>query len=305
MVEYHPISPRDQAKIHQFGKKVLPEIFLEYELITEGIWTGRFRKVGCIKYLLRIHAKEILIRQDDEYIFPVEDATAKLSGRDYEFRAKISEHWMMNQPTKTTVHAEVRADFWSIQGDFICRRLSDSWKGFTKFTSLKEEPPKGWLWSRVRLTKIQTTTDQIMCGLKYGAKFGNPLEIEKKEWQEGSTILIQMTKNTRNPPQCEAETGKAYGITHYILVHQYMPMPQGMKIPVAKAAVDKECEKLEKILAWNLTKVKSKKEVILEAQRDKKKSTLPHWRTCVTSKMRSWNENYRNTTAASCSSKTL
>ena len=39
-------------------------------------------------------------------------------------------------------------------------------------------------------------------------------------------------------------------------------MPQAMKIPAAKAAVDKEWEKLEKISAWNLTKVRSKKQVI-------------------------------------------
>ena len=32
-----------------------------------------------------------------------------------------------------------------------------------------------------------------------------------------------------------------------------------MNIPAAKAAVDKEWVKLEKILAWNLTKVRSKK----------------------------------------------
>ena len=41
-------------------------------------------------------------------------------------------------------------------------------------------------------------------------------------------------------------------------------MPQAMKIPAAKAAVDKEWEKLEKISAWNLTEVRSKKEVIDE-----------------------------------------
>ena len=45
---------------------------------------------------------------------------------------------------------------------------------------------------------------------------------------------------------------------HYNLVHKFIPMPQSMKIPAAKAAVDKEWEKLEKILAWNLTKVRSK-----------------------------------------------
>ena len=39
-----------------------------------------------------------------------------------------------------------------------------------------------------------------------------------------------------------------------------------MKIPAAKAAVDKEWEKLDKISAWNLTKVKSKKQVIDEAR---------------------------------------
>ena len=33
MVEYHPTSPKDQARIHQFGKKVLPGIFLGHELI--------------------------------------------------------------------------------------------------------------------------------------------------------------------------------------------------------------------------------------------------------------------------------
>ena len=40
-----------------------------------------------------------------------------------------------------------------------------------------------------------------------------------------------------------------------------------MKIPAAKAAVDREWEKLEKIPAWDLTKVRSKKEVIDEARR--------------------------------------
>ena len=44
-------------------------------------------------------------------------------------------------------------------------------------------------------------------------------------------------------------------------------MPQAVKIPAAKAAVDKEWEKLEKILAWDLTKVRSKKEKIDEGRR--------------------------------------
>ena len=55
-------------------------------------------------------------------------------------------------------------------------------------------------------------------------------------------------------------------LQHCNLVHKFIPMPQAMKIPATKAAVDKECEKLEKISAWNLTKVRRKKEVIDEAR---------------------------------------
>ena len=39
-----------------------------------------------------------------------------------------------------------------------------------------------------------------------------------------------------------------------------------MRIPAAKAAVDKEWGKLKKCSAWNLTKVRSKKEVVDEAR---------------------------------------
>ena len=47
------------------------------------------------------------------------------------------------------------------------------------------------------------------------------------------------------------------------------PVPQA-KIPEAKAAVDKECENLEKIPAWQMTKVRNKKEVIDEARKQSK-----------------------------------
>ena len=50
------------------------------------------------------------------------------------------------------------------------------------------------------------------------------------------------------------------------LVRKFILMPQAMKIPAAKAAVDKEWEKLENISAWNLTKVRNKEEVIDEAR---------------------------------------
>ena len=69
-----------------------------------------------------------------------------------------------------------------------------------------------------------------------------------------------------NPPECVWGILNLQITKHYNLVHKFIPMPQAMKIPAVKAAVDKEWEKLEKISAWNLTKVKSKKQVIDEAR---------------------------------------
>ena len=106
MVEYHPSSPKDQARIHQFGKKVLPAIFLGCELIAGefGILIADledFEKFDASNiYPRRLNAKEVLItRKDDDFIFPVADGTSKLSGRDYEFRVPT----LRREPTVRSV----------------------------------------------------------------------------------------------------------------------------------------------------------------------------------------------------------
>ena len=45
LVEYYPISAKDQSRIHQFGKKVLPGLFLGYASYAGGILEGWH--VGC------------------------------------------------------------------------------------------------------------------------------------------------------------------------------------------------------------------------------------------------------------------
>ena len=82
----------------------------------------------------RINAKEVSTPQRGEYfIFPVADGTAKLSGRDHEFRESTQRREQLVrsedlsgelqgetvgfQPTETKDVAEARKDFWSIQGD--------------------------------------------------------------------------------------------------------------------------------------------------------------------------------------------
>ena len=52
--------------------------------------------------------------------------------------------------------------------------------------------------------------------------------------------------------------GKGFNsLTHHNLVHKFMPIHQAMQIPDVKAAVDKEREKLEKLPAWQVTKVRN------------------------------------------------
>ena len=40
LVEYDPISAKDQSRIYQFGKTVLPGLFLGCALYAEGSWKG-------------------------------------------------------------------------------------------------------------------------------------------------------------------------------------------------------------------------------------------------------------------------
>ena len=56
-------------------------------------------------------------------------------------------------------------------------------------------------------------------------------------------------------------------VLHYNVVHKF-PMPQAMRIPDTKAAVDKEWKKLETIPACDVRKVKSKNEFIKVAQKN-------------------------------------
>ena len=40
LVEYHPTTAKDQSRIHQLDKKVLPGLFFGYTLYAGGIWKG-------------------------------------------------------------------------------------------------------------------------------------------------------------------------------------------------------------------------------------------------------------------------
>ena len=74
LVEYHPITAEDQSRIHQFGKKVLPGLFLGYALYAGRIWKGDFM-VADIEELETMDALEIYAKRLNakEVIFPKEN----------------------------------------------------------------------------------------------------------------------------------------------------------------------------------------------------------------------------------------
>ena len=90
-------------------------------------------------------------------------------------------------------------------------------------------------------------------------------------------------------------------LIHCHLVHKFIPMRQAMKILDAKAVVDKDWKKLEELSAWQMTNVKSKREVILEAQREQRTVHLATLRDICHLKNAELELKYQNTMAGVCS----
>ena len=89
-VEYHTISAKDYSRLHQFGAKVLPGIFLGYALYAAKIWKGDIMVADTEEleemdaselHARRLNAKEVLTPQrSGNFIFPVADGTVGVSG---------------------------------------------------------------------------------------------------------------------------------------------------------------------------------------------------------------------------------
>ena len=78
LVEYHPITAKDQYRIHQFGKKVLPGLFLGYALYAEGVLKGDVLIADLEEletmdaseiYSKRVNAKEVIFPKKENLLF--------------------------------------------------------------------------------------------------------------------------------------------------------------------------------------------------------------------------------------------
>ena len=148
LVEYHPITAKDQSRIHQFGKKVLPGLFLGYALYAGGIWKGDVLIADLEEletmdaseiYSKRLNAKEVIFPKQGEFIFPTADGRIKTLGGDQDLRTSTSirqrpiqgesnidflgeSEGSLPPPQDSLPDAgEAINDFWSMSGSFIYR----------------------------------------------------------------------------------------------------------------------------------------------------------------------------------------
>ena len=149
LVEYHPITAKDQSRIHQFGKKVLPGLFLGYALYAEGIWKGdvliadpeELETMDASEiYSKRLHAKEVIFsKEKGEFILPIADGRIKTLGGDQDLRTSTlvrhrpiqgesnvdflgESEGSLPQPQDSLPDAgEAINDFWSMSGNFMFR----------------------------------------------------------------------------------------------------------------------------------------------------------------------------------------
>ena len=114
-------------------------------------------------------------------------------------------------------------------------------------------PVRSWKlqWPLLCLVKIRITNCRSGGSNKIQSRLACFLEADE------SARLRLGNSEPHNHEDHIAGTGEN-SLQHYSLVHKFIPMPQALKIPAAKAVVDKEKEKLEKGSAWNLTKVRER-----------------------------------------------
>ena len=141
LVEYHPLTAKDQSRIHQFGKKVLPGLFFGYALYAGRIWKGDIM-VADLEELetmdaSEIYSKRLNAKEVGEFIFPIADGRIKTLGGDQELRTSTlvrdrplqgesnidflgESEGSHPQPQDSFPDAgEAMNDFWSMSGNFI------------------------------------------------------------------------------------------------------------------------------------------------------------------------------------------
>ena len=239
-----------------------------------------------------------------EFIFPIADGRIKTSGGDQELRTPtLVRHRPIQGKSNTDFLGESKGclppphdsfpdaseainEFWSMSGSFMYRHHVES-----RVQRWAKEKPKLQNARRLQGISFIDLMDK---------EFKETIRNARNNWRHQWLSLrlarqartVSMVRNVAKPTinskfacileACESTrlrmeeslpkfyedhiVGNRRQFTTTLQFGTNFSLPQAMKIPAAKAAVDKEWDKLEKILAWNLTKVRSKKEAVDEAR---------------------------------------
>ena len=95
LVEYHLTTAKDQSRIHQFGKKVFPGLFLGYALYAGGIWRVTYwlqtlrswKRWAHRKSTQKNNAKEVIFpKEKGKFILPIADGRIETLGGDQDLK---------------------------------------------------------------------------------------------------------------------------------------------------------------------------------------------------------------------------
>ena len=149
-------------RIHQFGKKVLPGLFLGYALYAGGFWKGNVLVADLEElqtmdaseiYSKRLNAKEAIFpKEKGEFIFPVADGKIKFVGGDQDLRTS---------------------------------------------TSIRQRPIQGesHLWFSWRIRRVSSTTSRLVSGCRWSDEWRlvhfRKLHIPPSRWTQSQTLLAE------------------------------------------------------------------------------------------------------------------
>ena len=169
-------------------------------------------------------------------------------------------------------------DYWSVD---MHRDLSDSWKGFTYCG-----PWESWKFRWMLRFFARREQRSTWCSR---SDESNKYSKDKARVHRGRSWINEKTLESSKPKDHEDQIAVkgCNSMTHYNLVHKFIPLLQAMKILDAKSSSGPEMEETWDDSSLAVRERQTQGGYSGSTKRQRRKSTLLHWWTSVISNMRS------------------
>ena len=127
-VEYHPIAAKDKGRLHQFGKKVLPGIFVGYALFAGERLEKRHTRSR--RRRINITSRHRSVCETNQEVTIVKEEEDVRTSNQLRQGPKTVEENSSDHPGEEDDESvleeqqdamEAKKEFWSVSGNFICR----------------------------------------------------------------------------------------------------------------------------------------------------------------------------------------